>query len=81
MTFHSVEVSKGPITFLRTTVDDPSVRFAQIRDLIQNFSFPRFALRLPITVLRKIAMQCIISKARAYISLQPLKQQDTEELN
>jgi hypothetical protein len=81
MTFHSVEALKGSVTFLRTVVDDPGARSNQIRDIIQNFSFPRFAMRLPITILRKIAMQCIISKVRAYITLQPLKQQDAEELD
>ncbi|KAJ7843993.1 hypothetical protein B0H14DRAFT_2306654, partial [Mycena olivaceomarginata] len=62
-------------------VDDPGVRFAELKDIIDAFTFPRLTGRLPITLLPKMVAQNIVSRCRALLSLQPIKQADTEALD
>ncbi|KAJ7920023.1 hypothetical protein B0H13DRAFT_2319938 [Mycena leptocephala] len=54
---------------------------AELKAFIDDFTFPKFIRRAPITLLRKIVMQNIISKARALLSLQPISRADTEDLD
>jgi hypothetical protein len=71
----------GEISFLRAKVDDTANRFVELQDFIRNFRFPRFAIQTPITLARKIISQIIVSKCRALLSLQPIKQPDAEQLD
>ncbi|KAJ7853588.1 hypothetical protein B0H13DRAFT_1642863 [Mycena leptocephala] len=73
--------SMAYLDFLRTMVDDPLARFENLREFFEAISFPKFLSRPPITLLRKILKQNIMSKARALISLQPIKRADTEKLD
>ncbi|KAJ7208930.1 hypothetical protein GGX14DRAFT_365159 [Mycena pura] len=69
------------LDFLNAKVDDPGARFAELKDIIDAFNFPRLTGRLPITLLRKIVAQNIVSRCRALLSLQPIKQADAEALD
>ncbi|KDR65054.1 hypothetical protein GALMADRAFT_82330 [Galerina marginata CBS 339.88] len=64
-----------------TQVDNPTARFNELKDFIDTFQFPKIIGRLPITLLRKITNQNIISKCRALLSLQPITTTDAEKLD
>ncbi|KAJ7143111.1 hypothetical protein C8R43DRAFT_891911 [Mycena crocata] len=67
--------------FLRAKVDNPVARYEELKSIIDSFVFPKFTGRSPITLLRKVTSQCLISRCRALLSLQPIKQTDAEELD
>ena len=81
ITWHEVPLKLDELQFLRTRVDDPSGRFEELQDFIKNFRFPKFSIQTPITLARKIVMQNIISRCRALLSLQPVKQTEAELLD
>jgi hypothetical protein len=81
ITWHEVPLKLGELHFLRTRVDDPSGRFEELQEFIKNFRFPKFSIQTPITLARKIVMQNIVSRCRALLSLQPIKQTEAELLD
>ncbi|KAJ4499753.1 hypothetical protein C8R41DRAFT_729585, partial [Lentinula lateritia] len=62
-------------------VDDAEARFEQLKNIIEEYHFPRLGNRPPITLLNKIISQNIISRCRALLSLQPIKQTDADILD
>jgi len=81
ITEHHVELVANELDFLRTKVNDPTSRFDELKAFIECFRFPTSVGRLPITLLRKIVSQNIVSRCRALLSLQPIKQADAEALD
>ena len=81
VTWHEVPLKLDELQFLRTRVDDPASRFEELQDFIKNFRFPKFSIQTPITLARKIVTQNIISRCRALLSLQPVKQSEAELLD
>ncbi|KAJ7478101.1 hypothetical protein FB451DRAFT_1338721 [Mycena latifolia] len=81
VTVHKVKLMSNELDFLRAKVDDPHARFEELKNFIDDFTFPRFLRHPPITLLRKIVKQNIISKARALLSLQPIRRADAEDLD
>ncbi|KAJ7189347.1 hypothetical protein GGX14DRAFT_580783 [Mycena pura] len=81
ITVHKVKLIQNELDFLRAKVDNPSARYEELKAYIEDFTFPRFLRRPPITLLHKIVKQNIISKARALLSLQPIKRADAEDLD
>ncbi|KAJ6600482.1 hypothetical protein DFH09DRAFT_901420, partial [Mycena vulgaris] len=81
ITKHDVPLIKDELDFLRAKVDNPGARFDELKSMIDAFIFPKFIGRSPITLLRKVTSQCLISRCRALLSLQPIKQVDAEELD
>lgn len=81
ITYHPVPVKLGHLEMLRTEVDNPTLRYNELHDFIANFSIPKFSIRPPLTLLRKIVMQNIASKVRAILSLQPIKTKDARKLD
>ena len=81
VTWHEVPLKLDELQFLRTRVDDPASRFGELQEFIRNFRFPKFSIQTPITLARKIVMQNIISRCRALLSLQPVKQSEAESLD
>ncbi|KAF7362205.1 hypothetical protein MVEN_00566700 [Mycena venus] len=77
----TVNLRPNELDFLRAKVDDPHARFEELKNFIDDFSFPKFIRRPPITLIRKIVKQNIVAKARALLSLQPIKRADAEELD
>jgi hypothetical protein len=77
----TVTLRSNELDFLRARVDDPSARYEELKSFIDDFTFPKFIRRPPITLIRKIVKQNIISKARALLSLQPIKRIDAEDLD
>ncbi|KAF8876370.1 hypothetical protein CPB84DRAFT_1689179 [Gymnopilus junonius] len=59
-------------TFLRVPINRPDLQFMHVHDVITNFQFPVLLRRLPLTALRRIVSQQIISKIRPHLSLQPI---------
>ena len=78
---HTITLIKNDLVFLRTKVDNPTARFNELKDFIENFQFPSVIGRLPITLIRKIIAQNVISKCRALLSLQPVTPKDAEQLD
>ncbi|KAJ7837615.1 hypothetical protein B0H13DRAFT_1733192 [Mycena leptocephala] len=78
---YDVPVIRTGLDFLNAKVDDPGVRFSELKDIVDAFPFPRLTGRLPVTLLRKMVAQNIISRCRALLSLQPIKQVDAEALD
>ena len=81
ITYHPMNVIHGQLEMLRTFVDDPNSRFQVISDFLAEFLIPRLMVRTPITLIQKIIMQNVASKARAMLALQPIKQKDAETLD
>lgn len=81
ITYHPVPVLVNQMEMLRTRVNNSVQRFQELRDFINDFTIPKFSLRLPITLLRKIAMQNLASRARALLSLQPITHLEAEHLD
>ncbi|KAF9008468.1 hypothetical protein BDZ89DRAFT_1079046 [Hymenopellis radicata] len=81
VTHHDVPVVRNELEFLRTKVDDMKARYDTLRDFISGFMFPRFSVRTPITLLRKVVAQSIIPRCRALLTLQPIKLSDASSLD
>ena len=81
ITEHPITLIKNDLVFLRTKVDNPTARFNELKNFIENFRFPNVIGRLPITLIRKIVAQNIISKCRALLSLQPVTLKEAEQLD
>ncbi|KAJ7243120.1 hypothetical protein B0H12DRAFT_1131436, partial [Mycena haematopus] len=77
---YEVPVIRSGLDFLNAKVDSPGTRYSELKDIIEAFAFPRLTGRLPITLLRKMVAQNIVSRCRALLSLQPIKQADAEAL-
>jgi hypothetical protein len=78
---HDVPLISDQLEFLRVRIDNLSFRFNELQDFIEAFSFPKFVGPTPITLLRKIAMQSISSRARALLTLQPITDADAFKLD
>ncbi|KAG6805142.1 hypothetical protein H0H92_000536, partial [Tricholoma furcatifolium] len=80
-TENEVAIVRDHITFLRVPVDQPEKQFLHMKDIINNFSFPHTHRPLPLTALIRIASQCLISKLRASLTLQPISPNDAQLLD
>ena len=69
---HPVPVRPGKIIFLRTPINDEAAHYHSLLSIIDNFSLPKFIRRLPLTAIRKIFNQLLISKLHAQIALHPI---------
>jgi hypothetical protein len=81
ITKHTVIMIKDDMDFLRAKVDNPTARFNELKQFIDNFQFPTVIGRLPITIIRKLVAQNIVSKCRALLSLQPIMPPDASKLD
>ncbi|KAF9050200.1 hypothetical protein BJ165DRAFT_1315191, partial [Panaeolus papilionaceus] len=81
ITNRTITLIKDDMDFLRTKVDNPGERFIEMKNIIDTFQFPTVIGRLPITVLRKIVAQNVVSKCRALLSLQPISKTDATTLD
>ncbi len=81
ITKRTISLIRDDMDFLRTKVDNPSARFNEMKQIIEDFQFPTVIGRLPLTVLRKIVGQNVVSKCRALLSLQPLMPADAKTLD
>ena len=81
VTEHEIPLIRDELEFLRAKVDNPTARFEELRNFVETFQFPRVLGRLPITLIRKIVAQNIVSKCHAMLYLQPIKQSDAEALD
>ncbi|KAF5370395.1 hypothetical protein D9758_006983 [Tetrapyrgos nigripes] len=77
----TVPVSSDCIHFLRTDVDRPKAQYFFLRDLIIDFQLPLLSKRLPLTAIRRILSQCLISKIRPRLSYQPISHADAVHLD
>ncbi|KAJ7847451.1 hypothetical protein B0H14DRAFT_3867465 [Mycena olivaceomarginata] len=71
ITVHKVKLTFDELDFLRAKVDDLQSRYEELKNFIDDFTFPKFLRRPPITLLRKIVKQNIVSKAHALLTLSP----------
>jgi len=68
-------------TFLCIPINRPDLQYSHIHDLISNFHFPSLSRRLPLTALRRIITQCLISKIRPHLAFQPISPSDALSLD
>ena len=78
---HDIALIRDDLDFLRKKVNDPTSRFMELKDFIECFQFPKVIGCLPTTLIWKIVSQNVVSRCRALLSLQPLKQLDAEALD
>jgi hypothetical protein len=81
ITNHDVPLICNELDFLRVKIDNPSFRHRELHDFIDAFTFPKFVGPTPITLIRKIAMQSIASRARALLTFQPITDSDAFKLD
>jgi hypothetical protein len=81
VTWHDVPLKIGELKFLQCKVDDPIWCFEGARSIIDNFKFPKFTIRAPLMLLRKIIWQNLVSCLRALLSIQPIKPGDALSLD
>ena len=81
VTHHDIPLIIGELDFLRVKIDNPSHRYCELQEFIDAFTFPKFVGPTPITLIRKIAMQSIASRARALLSFQPITDMDALKLD
>ncbi|KAF5367841.1 hypothetical protein D9615_010570 [Tricholomella constricta] len=74
--YNDVRVTTSHTVFLRVPIDKPELHFQHLLDIVSDFNFPLLHRRLPLTALRRLISQCLISKIRPLLAFQPL----TEEL-
>jgi hypothetical protein len=70
ITSHDVPPIPNELEFLRVKINNSSHHFHEIQDFIEAFTFPKFTGPTPITLICKIAMQSIASRARALLTFQ-----------
>ena len=75
LTWHDIPIITSHTTFLQVPINRPDIQFSHLRDLILNFSFPSSTHRFPLTLLRRIVVQHLISKIRPHLALQPISHQ------
>lgn len=78
---HDVSLISNELEFLRVKIDNPSYRFRELHDFIEAFTFPKFVGPTPITLIRKIVMQSVASRARALLTFQPITDTDALKLD
>ncbi|TFK86683.1 hypothetical protein K466DRAFT_523778, partial [Polyporus arcularius HHB13444] len=81
VTHHPVALATDYFDFLRVQINDPNAQYHKIRQLIVDFAFPNLPTRLPLTALRRILTQCLISRIRPYLSYQPITRDAADELD
>ena len=81
ITNHDVPLILNELDFLRVKINNPAYRFQELHDFIEAFTLPKFVGPTPITLMRKIAMQSIASRARALLSFQPITDTDALKLD
>ena len=81
ITNHNVPLIPNELEFLRVKIDNPSHRFCELHDFIDAFTFPKFVGPTLITLIRKIVMQSVASRAHALLTFQPITDSDTLKLD
>ncbi|GBE81774.1 hypothetical protein SCP_0401470 [Sparassis crispa] len=79
--WHDVRVVTSHIDFLRVCVNDPQHQYEKIRDIILTFDLPNLFLRLPLTALRRIFSQCLLSRIRPHLAFQPISRRHAAQLD
>ncbi|KAF5310189.1 hypothetical protein D9619_010594 [Psilocybe cf. subviscida] len=80
--WHDVPILTDFTTFLRVPINRPDKQYLHIRDIIQDFNFPPLPRRRsPITLLRRIVTQVIISKVRPCLAVQPISKTHAQNLD
>ena len=67
-----VTVVTNHMEFLRVVTNDPRQQFRRLRDIVDSFDFPHLYRRLPLTLLRRLIVQRLISRIRPRLAFQPL---------
>ena len=76
-----VVVVSNHMEFLRVAINDPHQQFLRLRDIVDSFEFPNLYHRLPFTLLRRLIIQCLVSKIRPHLAYQPLLRADARSLD
>ena len=78
---HMIPVEKNNAEFLNAQMDDPGARRETIEEVIANFTYPSLHRRLPITIIRKVTNQMLVTKIRPLLALQPVTDEDAIDLD
>ena len=81
ITNHDVPLILNELEFLCVKINNPSHRLHELHNFVEAFTFLKFIGPTPITLIRKIVMQSIASRACALLTLQPITDTDALKLN
>ncbi|KAF8964936.1 hypothetical protein BDZ97DRAFT_1659533 [Flammula alnicola] len=78
---HPVPVTTQNTVFLRVPINRPDLHFLHLQDLVSNFTFPLLSRPLPVTALRRILSQCLVSKIRPLLNFQTVSSKHAATLD
>lgn len=81
ITYHDVPLISDELEFLRVKINNLAHCFQELYEFIDAFTFSKFIGPTPITLIQKIAIQSIASRARALLTFQPITDTDAYKLD
>jgi len=81
ISYHTVPVETDHTTFLHVPLNRPDLHFLHLQDIVINFSFPLLHQFLPLTALRQILTQSVISKLRPLLTFQSITWPQAQKLD
>ncbi|KAF9027240.1 hypothetical protein BDZ89DRAFT_952296, partial [Hymenopellis radicata] len=76
-----VAVVSDNVELLRVTVNDPVTQAQALEQIIVTTEFPPLRRRMPLTLIRRVVSQCIISRLRPKLAFQPISDHDATRLD
>lgn len=75
-----IELRGNRLEFMNVWLDEPAKQYTEIEENTSLFRFPVLTRRMPISLIRKITAQSLISKTRAMITMHPIPADQAESL-
>ncbi|KAG1769503.1 hypothetical protein EV702DRAFT_978666, partial [Suillus placidus] len=78
---HPVRVVTRHTEFLRVHVNDPEHQYQHLDGILSSFQLPDLPTRLPLTAIRRIICQTLISRIRPRLAFQPITPAQAQKLD
>ncbi|KAG2350192.1 hypothetical protein BDR05DRAFT_954295 [Suillus weaverae] len=78
---HPVHVVTKHTEFLRVRVNDPEHQYQHLDGIVSSFQLPDLPTRLPLTALRRLISQTLISRIRPRLAFQPITAAQAHKLD
>ncbi|KAG1775613.1 hypothetical protein EV702DRAFT_950963, partial [Suillus placidus] len=78
---HPVRVVTQHAEFLRVRVNDPEHQYQHLDGILSSFQLPDLPTRLPLTAIRRIICQTLISHIRPRLAFQPITPAQAQKLD
>ncbi|KAF8995602.1 hypothetical protein BDZ89DRAFT_1029558 [Hymenopellis radicata] len=76
-----VSVIRSHVELLRVAVNDPVKQAQLLEQIILTTDLPPLRRRMPMTLIRRVISQCVISRVRPKLAFQPISDQDATRLD